>query len=822
MVYCADYLMSPWRLLLHMGRILARDPGLTIAVAVTLALGIGPNVTMFSIINAVLWRSLPYRDAERIVQVTEERRPAAREAAYLTAEVFEAWRERPRTLQALAGYRLRSQTLTTVEGPVRIGGAAVSADLFALLGVEPALGRGFDPGHERAGAERVVLLGSGVWERLFGRDPTVVGGFITLGGERVRVTGVMPASFQFPDAGVELWTPLVPTLGGSRRVVGVGRLRAGISVRQAETEGATVARNVFGEIADAGGAVTRAVRVTTLREAMFGDSRTSLLILWIAVGGVLAVACANAGNLILSRGPARRAEVVLRSALGASGWRLATQALVEGAVLGGAGGVLGLVLGVWLLRVTLATVPQAIPRAEAVHIDVNVLGFAIVLSVVVGMLTSAAPALRRSSLGNASLVGGWGTVAKRERRAAGGQVLQRPLTVLQVSIAVTLLTNITLLAGSFLKFVGNDLGYEPTDVLTVRVTLSRPADEHLLDIGSAGGYFQPVMRAAVERLGRLPGVAQAGLVSFLPLRSPSFRLPLEIRGQPLTGARERREARPQLVTPGYFRAMGMQLVDGAFPTSEIDTAGRWTVVNETFVRWFLNDRDALGQALRFREGAWLEIVGVTKDVVQTASVGAMEPEVYVSYLIGESAPFFSWAPYAVLKTRGEATEVVGRLRDSLRELDSSIVMDDVATMDGRLATAVALPRLFIFLLSVFAVTAAGIAFVGVYGLVYQDVVRRRREIGIRMALGASRGSVLRSVLGGGLSLLVAGTAGGLLGAVASHRLFSHLVIGTNPPVVLAYVVAPVLMGAVCLFACWVAARRGTQVDPLGVIRESAG
>lgn len=414
-------------------------------------------------------------------------------------------------------------------------------------------------------------------------------------------------------------------------------------------------------------------------------------------------------------------------------------------------------------------------------------------------------------------------VAGEALRPGSGQLLQRPLAVLQVAIGVVLLVNITSLAGSFLRFVRNDLGYEPTDVLTARLGLSSPPDQRSLDAGSAAAHFRPVMQAAEDRLLALPGVGQAGFASFLPLRSPSFRLPFEIRGQPPEREREpRRAARVQLVTPGYFPAMGMRLVEGAFPTAGSGRADGWTVVNETFGRLFLDDGDRLGRALRFRGGSWFEIVGVAADVLQTGTADSVEAEAYISYLAGENAPFFSWVPYAVLKTQADPSEVVARLRGSLRELDSGLVIDDVATMEGRLATAVALPRLFIFLLSILSATALGISVVGVYGLVYHDVARRRREIGIRMALGALPAVVLRSIVTRGLWVLVAGTVAGLVGAVGSHRLVAHLVIGTNPPVAVAYVIAPVLVGCVSLCACWVAARTVTRIDPLQVIRESAG
>ena len=395
--------------------------------------------------------------------------------------------------------------------------------------------------------------------------------------------------------------------------------------------------------------------------------------------------------------------------------------------------------------------------------------------------------------------------------------MQRLLAGAQVAIALTLLLSVTLLASSILKFVDDDLGYDPVNVLTARLVFDSPLDWDA-DIPAVAAAFSPLLRDVVDRASRLPGVDHAGLVSFLPLTPNPVRIPFDVRGRPATREQEPgRAAWLQLATPGYFRAMGMRVVDMPRPTAGDGPPARSVFVNETFARTLL-EGEPVGQELRFQSDDWFEIAGVVGDVVHGGSTGAVEPRVYFSYLQAEPAPFYSWYPYVVLKTAGDPPEALARFRESMREMDPDLPMDDVSTMDDRLAASMALPRLFVFLLGIFAVIALAIASAGLYGVLAHDVARRRREIGIRMALGAAPAAVLRSIMKQSRGLVLAGTAVGLLGAAGAHRLLAHLVVGAAPPVAFAYFVAPLLTGAVSLVACFSAARRATRIEPLEAIR----
>ena len=806
------------RLLGHARRLLAGDPELAVVAVITLALGIGANVTIFSIVNAVLWRPLPYPDSARLVEIAEEGGPRRQSRARVTRGAFLEWREHARTLERIAGYSNRTWTLDTVDGPVRLRGAQASPSLFPLLGVEPAAGRAFEPDHAAPGAPGVALLGDGVWQRVFGRDAAIVGSFVRLNGEPVEVVGVMPPTFRFPDPETDLWTPLVLTPDRPSRFAAIGRLEAGAALDQAEAELTAIARGLAPASGDPPDPPPARVRLTTLKDVMVRDVRASLRLLWLALGCVLGAACINVANLLLGRSAARRRDAAVRSALGAGRLRLVGHALSEGVVLSLAGGLTGLVLGAGLLRFTLATVPQAIPRADSVGVDLTVLGFALLLSLVVGTVTSALPALHGSRAAVSRLLAGHGEPAPERPGGAGVRRVQRLLAVAQVAIASMLLVTVTLLAGSILKFVDDDLGYDPVDVLTARLVFDYPLD---LDAGipSVAAAFRPLLRDVVDRASRLPGVDHAGLVSFLPLTPGPVSLPFEVRGRPVTGEPEPDPAaRLQLVTPGYFRTMGMRVVDGARPAAPDGLSARSVLVNETFASAFL-DGEPVGRGLRFPAGDdWFRIAGVVGDVVHRGSTGAVEPEVYFSYLQAEPAPFFSWYPYVVLKTARDPSEVLARFRESMREMDPGLPIDDVSTMDDRLAASMALPRLFVFLLGVFAVITLAIASAGLYGVLAHDVARRRREIGIRMALGAAPAVVVRSVMTQSLRLVLAGTAVGLLGAAGAHRLIAHLVVGAAPPVTFTYLTAPLLTGAVSLFACYSAARRATRIEPLEAIR----
>ena len=796
------------------------DPALSLVAVASLALGIGANVAIFSIINAVLLRPLPFPEPERIVHVMERSTTGARSGARrVTGRLFADWRDRTLTLEHIAGYTDSSHTLMAPSGPVGLQGARVSPSLFAILGVTPSLGRLLDRDDERQGNSRVALLSAGIWERVFGRDPTIVGAIVSLDGEPVEVVGVLPLSFRFPNSEVEVWTPLVLTPERLQRFLSVARLRPGATIAQAEAEAAVVIASLNPNRPGQTEQPRFRVELSTLKDATVGDSRARLLILWLALGCVLGVACVNVATLLLIRGFSRQRELALRSALGAHPLRLFWQSAMDGVLLGVLGGLVGIALGIGLQRVTLSIAPQAIPRAESVNVDFTVIGFAVLLSLAVGIVASMVPAVSSSRADATPLLRESSEqVTNRTWTAPGWAWCQGALAALQVAIASTLLINVLLLGGGLLRLVEDDLGYEPEDVLTAQLTFRVPPSHE--SISEMARYFRGTFRDVVDRVSRIEGVEHAGLVSFLPL-TYGVSLPFEITGRTVVEETEAvSTARFQLVTPGYFHAMGIRVVQGSLPAPGDILPDRSVVVNETFARMFLDDTAAVGSELElsFAGDASFEVAVVVEDTVAQGFDGGVEPEIYFSYFSGSDAPFFSRVPYIVIKTRQDAVDVVDRLRASVHELDPTVPLDEVATMDSRLATTMARPRLVVFLVGVFAAITFGVAFAGLYGVLSYQVARRRREIGIRMALGGTPMAALRPVMTYVAVVVLAGIMCGLLGGFASQGLFARFLVVTEPPAVLVYLLATVLVAVVSLATCYGIARQALRAEATEAMR----
>ncbi len=796
------------------------DPALSLVAVASLALGIGANVAIFSIINAVLLRPLPFPEPERIVHVMERSTTGARSGARrVTGRLFADWRDRTLTLEHIAGYTDSSHTLMAPSGPVGLQGARVSPSLFAILGVTPSLGRLLDRDDERQGNSRVALLSAGIWERVFGRDPTIVGAIVSLDGEPVEVVGVLPLSFRFPNSEVEVWTPLVLTPERLQRFLSVARLRPGVTIAQAEAEAAVVIASLNPNRPGQTEQPRFRVELSTLKDATVGDSRARLLILWLALGCVLGVACVNVATLLLIRGFSRQRELALRSALGAHPLRLFWQSAMDGVLLGVLGGLVGIALGIGLQRVTLSIAPQAIPRAESVNVDFTVIGFAVLLSLAVGIVASMVPAVSSSRADATPLLRESSEqVTNRTWTAPGWAWCQGALAALQVAIASTLLINVLLLGGGLLRLVEDDLGYEPEDVLTAQLTFRVPPSHE--SISEMARYFRGTFRDVVDRVSRIEGVEHAGLVSFLPL-TYGVSLPFEITGRTVVEETEAvSTARFQLVTPGYFHAMGIRVVQGSLPAPGDILPDRSVVVNETFARMFLDDTAAVGSELElsFAGDASFEVAVVVEDTVAQGFDGGVEPEIYFSYFSGSDAPFFSRVPYIVIKTRQDAVDVVDRLRASVHELDPTVPLDEVATMDSRLATTMARPRLVVFLVGVFAAITFGVAFAGLYGVLSYQVARRRREIGIRMALGGTPMAALRPVMTYVAVVVLAGIMCGLLGGFASQGLFARFLVVTEPPAVLVYLLATVLVAVVSLATCYGIARQALRAEATEAMR----
>ena len=562
-----------WQDLRHTLRTLRRSPGFAAVAMLTLAIGIGANTAIFSVVNAVLLRPLPYPGADRIVRIREERAVmrGMRMASFMTGDTLEAWREDPQTIDQVAGYSPRTYTLTGRGEPGRLRGAAVSAQMFGLLEVAPVLGRAFREEEERPGANLVVVLSNGFWRRQFQADPDIVGDVLALDESPHTIVGVLPEGFYFPDRETEVWTPLRTAVPNRRpgqiqiiAFAGLARLKQGVSLEQATAEGQTILQRNHTQMPEPmSSKPAPTLRLIPVQEAMVGEARPALL---AAVAFVLLIACANLANLLLAHGASRQREMAVRCALGAGRGRLIRQLLTESTLLSLAGGMVGLLAATWIHQVLPAVAPADIPRIGEVALDRRVLGFAVALSVATGVAFGLIPALQGSRLnfvralneGSVQSVGGFGLLRSSRARST--------FAVAEVALALVLLIGAGLLLKSFVRLIDVDPGYDPRNVLTARLNLP---ETRYTDAGVRDTFFDQLL----ERIDQLPGVDAAGVVSFLPLAPGEARTILQIAGRPQpTRIDERTAARPQVVSGGYFRAMGLQLVAGRFLTDRDDAS----------------------------------------------------------------------------------------------------------------------------------------------------------------------------------------------------------------------------------------------------------
>ena len=802
----------------HGLRVLIKSPGFTAVALGTLTLGIGATTAVFGVVNATLLRPLPYPDADRLVRIQEEHpMNRGREMpAFMTSDTLEAWRENPQAIDQIAGYTGRSFTYQDESEPVRVRGAAVSPALFPLLRATAWLGRVFTEDEEAAANQPVAVLSYARWQTRHDADPRVLGRLITLDDVSYSVIGVMPEGFYFPDRETEIWIPLTLTTPqqrpGQRFIIafsGLARLKDGVSLAQAEAEGQTI---VGRQAPLAPGMAAPTLRLVGFHDEMVGDVRPALLALMAAVGFVLLIATANLANLLLARGAARQRELAVRAAIGAGRGRLIRQLVTESVALSVIGGGLGLAAAYWILGVLPSFAPAGIPGLGEAGIDATVLAFALAASVGAGVLFGTVPALQASRFdlvralneGAAQMGGGF-----RFRR---GNRTRSVLVVAEVALALMLLVGAGLLVRSFVTLATVDPGFDPTNVLTVELNLPRP---QYSDLTAANALFDQVL----ERTAGRPGVEAVGLVSSLPLTPGESLIAFRIQGQAAPTSREEMTAaRPQLVSPGYLDAMGLRLVAGRFVTDQdTDSSPRVFVVNEAFASAYFPGEEVVGQRLNLGRGEPTEIVGVVGDVHHRGLDSRPQPELYFSYrqsLSGQGAPRAS----IVARTTGDPLALVPFLRQDILDLNPSLPIDNVMTMEARLSSSVAQPRFYALVLGVFAAGALALAMVGIYGVLAYTVSRRSREIGLRMALGADGGRIRNLVVRQGALLVGVGVAFGLAGALVTTRALESLLFGVTTLDLPTLITVPVVLVTVAIVACYVPVRRATRVNPMDALR----
>ena len=829
----------------HAVRALRRSPGFTAAVVIVLALGTGAATAMFGIVYGMLIRPLPYPDAGRIVRVGQEPRQMPGAPVYLSARAIEQVRQDAESFEQLAAYGAFTFEWIAPDG-ARPRGAPVSPALLRLLGARPHLGRLFTDDEARSGADGVVLLSHRAWTRRFDANPDVVGTVVDVYNEPRTVVGVLAEGFYFPRPGAEVWIPYVLRPDAPTEAV-LGRLREGVSAERAATEVGAILQRMDGAPArrpggggsgrtggDAPESDVRVTRVIPLLEEMVGAYRPALLALAGATLLVLLIACVNVAGLLLARGVTRRRELAVRGALGAGRGRIVRQLLTESVLLGAGGGALGLATAAVVLRAAPALVPNAVTRLDEVGLDGVVLAFTLGLSVVVGLLFGAVPALQWSGRhllrtlveGGARATGGFGLLRGNRTRAV--------LAAAQVALALVLLVGAGLLLRSFVGLVTLDRGYDPANVITASTRYPITARR-----GGFGPEAEAVRRRfygelveATDRVARLPDVEAVGVTSALPLADGgSVVQAVQVDGHPVasdpTGLPE---ALLRVSNPGYFDVMRLRLVGGRQFTRRDGAGGpRVLVVNETFAREVLGGAPAVGQRVRFAGAGsvnsggddvpW-EVIGVVADLTYRGlgNTGT-EAEAFAPVQQTDAAPAFEYAfPMVVVRTTGDPLAAVPFLREAVAEARPGASVATVMTMDARLSSAVAEPRFFAVLVGCFAALAFLLAAFGLYGLLSYTVAQRRGEIAIRMALGARRGDVLALVVRQGAALVAAGAVVGLAAAAASSRVLDSFLHGVPTDDRLTFVAAPLALVAVALVACYVPARRATRVEPMEVLR----
>lgn len=809
----------------HALRLLLKSPGFAIAAIATLALGIGANTAIFSLVKTVILTPLPYANAERLVMIWNMTTPA--DSTWLSAPEVVGYRDEAQSLEQLGGYIQADANLTGGDQPERVRTAAVSGELFDTLGVPPALGRTLGPADSEPGAPDTVVLSYALWQRRFGGVDSVIGQRIQVNGRAREVVGVMPRRFQMPldyrgSRATELWTGAVidrANLGqwGNRSFLAVARLRPGVSAQSATNDLALIGeRWVHAKFFDLPQGERLNRSAVPLQDFVTGSVRRALFILMGAVGFVLLIACANVVNLLLARADARRRELAVRGALGAGRGDIVRQLLVESLLLATLSAAAGVLLARGALQVLKALRPAGLPRVEDVAIDPAALIFTAAVALACGLFFGVLPALQitRQDLARVLNESGRGGAPGRTRLA-----VRRSLVVLQLAFSVMLVIGAGLLLRSLIELHRIDLGFDDQDVLTAQVQLP-PTDY------AEGAQVVDFYRQVTERLEQLPGVTAAGGVRLLPLARSIGDWSITPEGREIAPG-ENPNGDFQFATPGYLRAMGLSLLDGRwFSAADREGAPLVAVVNDTMAARYWPGEHAIGK--RFKMGGvdstrpMMTIVGIVKTSRHNAVVEEARAEMYLPHAQLPASTGISAARVMalVVKTEGDPLALTPAMRAAVRAVDPNVPLADVQTMEQVTATALAAPRFAAFLLGVFAALALALAAVGTYATISLLVAERTNEIGIRMALGAERGNILLLVLREGLGYAVAGIVIGLAGATLFARVLSALLYGVTTFDPVTYAAVPAILTAVALLATWGPAHRATSVNPLNTLRHS--
>ena len=790
-------------------RMLRNKPAFTMIVVLALAIGIGANTAIFSVVNAILLRPLPYKNADRISMIWMDNPKLGVSQDWHSYPNYIDYKDQNQSYEDMAAFNDRSFNLTGTGDPVRVVGVWTTASMFSVLGVEPALGHTFTEAEEEPGKDLVVVLSNGLWQRRFGGDPGIVGQPISMNGVNRTVLGVMPASFTFPEKKTELWIPLAinPERKQARNAISykaVGRLKPGVTIEQARADMGAIAKRLDEQYfqSDYG------INLVPLHDQETRTVRPALLVLLGAVAFVLLIACANVANLLLARAALREREVAIRVALGAGRSRIIRQVLTESALLSLVGGAAGLLLAVWGLRLLVALSPADIPRLDQTGIDGRVLAFTLGISLITGLIFGIAPALQSSkSDPNESLKeGGRGSTG-----GVGGRRVRNLLVVSEIALSLILLIGAGLLIKSFMRLQQFEFGFNPDNLLTMRVQL--PGSKYK-DGKQVINFYQQLL----ERMEAVPGVQSVGAIASVFITDTPSSTNFSIEGRPVPVGVEAIEVPLDSISPSYFKVMGIPLLRGReFDNRDVEGAPLVVIINDTFARRFFPGEDPIGK--RFVYGSpdprspWITIVGVVGDMRRTGFDRAVRPETFLP-----EAQNPDNALTIIARTAADPASFAGALRNEVWSIDKDQSVYDIKTMHQTLSEMMSQRRFNMLLLGLFAAVALTLAAVGIYGVISYSVTQRSHEIGIRIALGAQSGDVLKMVVGQGMLLTGIGVATGLIAAFALTQLMSSLLFGVSAADPVTFVLISLLLTGVALIACLVPARRATRVVPMVALR----
>src|ERR1043165_8135151 len=794
-------------------RSLLKRRAFTVIALLTLALGIGVNSAIFSAVDSILLRPLPLKDPERLVSVWEQTpRDGIQQNEAAPANFFDLQTQN-QSFEQIGAYGPDDVNLTGDGEPERLDGQVVTANVFSILGVAPALGRTFSPEEDQLGHEHVVVLSDALWQRRFNRDPSIVNRTITLNGESFTVIGVMPRGFFFPEREIELWKPwaMEPEQKagrGDHYLRLVARLKPGATVARANADLTAIAQRLSAEYPRTNEGLGFVAH--SLHQDYVGNLRLPILILFAAVGLVLLIACVNVANLLLAQASTRRKDIAIHIALGARRWTIVRQLLVESLLLAAGGGVLGVLGAFWGVAALAKLLPESLSKLQNVNVDARVFLFTLGVSVLTAIVFGGVPALLASRTQPGATLS---DVARDTAGGTSGRYVRRVLVVSEVALAVVLLVSAGLLIRSFQLLRNVDTGFTTANALTMRMVLPFPKYEKA---EARRAFYDEVLRKVEE----LPGVESAGMITFLPLSFHGMNFNFSVDGQPAPSDTKLPFALFRVVSPDSFRAMGIPLQRGRFFEARDSAESQPAVlVNRRLAEQYWPGEDAIGKRLKVgpldSPSAWLTVVGVVGDTRQTG-LNEHKLEFYVPY--AQERRSFMAPRDLVVRTKSDPASIASAVRRAVWSVDKDQPVSNVRTLDQVFAAAISQERFQALLLGLFAMLALLLACVGLYGVISYAVVQRTHEIGVRMALGAQPLDVLRLVIRQGLSLTLAGLVIGIVAGTFVTRVLTDMLFGVTPRDPLTFVGVPALLLLVALLACYIPARRATRIDPLIALR----